>query len=205
MPGPPDPRAVAYLVLRHLYDGDIIEWPMPDDHPQRAVFADLEARGLVARWDRIWPLRDRYRLTEQGIKTIEAVYRPADAEAVFAEMSRGNLKPTARRAFLKQRGYDPHLWPYLHDPWTHWTTFGDSGARYHSYVWEDEQPFRRTRRATAPSAEDVAREQRERELERQRELDWERQQREQVAIVNLDRRDDDHARGAVDHGDLDVS
>jgi len=64
-----DPRAAAtaYLILRHLYDGDIIDWPSPDDHPLREVFAQLEAQGYVARWDRVWPLHDRYRLlTEKG-------------------------------------------------------------------------------------------------------------------------------------------
>ncbi|MFO0613618.1 MAG: hypothetical protein U0414_13565 [Polyangiaceae bacterium] len=205
--GPPaNTRAVAHLILRHLYDGDIIEWPIPDDHPQRAVFQDLEARGLIARWDRIWPLRDRYRLTELGIKTIEAVYRPGDAESLFGEMSKANLKPKARRAFLKQRGYDPTLWPLLHDPWTHWTTFDDAGARWHTYVWEDEQPFRKTRRSREPSAEELAARQRELELERARELEWERQQeRERVANVNLDRDVQDPVRGVIDRGDYDVS
>ena len=41
-----DPRstATAYLILRHLYDGDIIEWPIPDDHPQREIFAQLDVQ-----------------------------------------------------------------------------------------------------------------------------------------------------------------
>ena len=84
-----DPRATAtaYLILRHLYDGDIIEWPIPDDHPLREIFMQLEAQGYVARWDRVWPLHDRYRLTEKGISSIEAVYRPAGADAFFAKTS----------------------------------------------------------------------------------------------------------------------
>ncbi len=142
-----DPRstATAYLILRHLYDGDIIEWPIPDDHPQREIFAQLEAQGYVARWDRVWPLHDRYRLTERGIAAIESVYRPAGAEAFFEDLRRRNLSPHDRRAFLQQHGLNPALWPLLHDPSTHWSTFHEVGARYHSYVWEDMQPPKRVR------------------------------------------------------------
>lgn len=137
--------ATAYLILRHLYDGDVIEWPAPDDHPLRGVFQQLEAEGYVARWDRIWPLRDRYRLTDKGIAAIEAVYRPAGAEAFFEDLRRRNLAPQDRRAYLQAQGLNPALWPLLHDPSTHWSTFGDLGARYHSYVWEDMQPPKRLR------------------------------------------------------------
>jgi len=142
-----DPQATstAYLILRHLYDGDIIEWPIPDDHPLRAVFQGLEAQGYVARWDRVWPLRDRYRLTEKGIATIEAVYRPAGAEAFFDELRRQNLSPEGRRAYLQSRRLDPTLWPLLHDPSTHWSTFLTEGARYLAYIWEDQRPARRRR------------------------------------------------------------
>jgi hypothetical protein len=142
-----DPRATAtaYLILRHLYDGDIIEWPVPDDHPLREVFLQLEAQGYVARWDRMWPLHDRYRLTERGIAAIEAVYRPAGAEAFFDDLRRRNLSPQNRRAHLQAHGLNPALWPLLHDPSTHWSTFLHGGARYHSYVWEDQQPPRRVR------------------------------------------------------------
>ncbi|MBN9159421.1 MAG: hypothetical protein BGO98_38825 [Myxococcales bacterium 68-20] len=142
-----DPRstATAYLILRHLYDGDIIEWPIPDDHPQREIFAQLEAQGYVARWDRVWPLHDRYRLTERGIAAIESVYRPAGAEAFFEDLRRRNLSPQDRRMFLQQHGLNPALWPLLHDPSTHWSTFHEVGARYHSYVWEDMQPPKRVR------------------------------------------------------------
>ena len=142
-----DPRATAtaYLILRHLYDGDIIEWPIPDDHPQREIFAQLEAQGYVARWDRVWPLHDRYRLTERGISAIESVYRPAGAEAFFEDLRRRNLSPQDRRTFLQRHGLNPALWPLLHDPSTHWSTFHEVGARYHSYVWEDMQPPKRVR------------------------------------------------------------
>jgi len=142
-----DPRATAtaYLILRHLYDGDIIDWPIPDDHPLREIFAQLEAQGYVARWDRVWPLHDRYRLTEKGIAAIEAVYRPAGAEAFFADLRRRNLSPVDRRAHLQSQGLNPALWPLLHDPSTHWSTFHEIGARYHAYVWEDLQPPKRVR------------------------------------------------------------
>jgi len=143
-----DPRArgAAYLILRHLYDGDIIEWPIPDDHPMRPIFAQLEAEGYVARWDRVWPLHDRYRLTEKGIATIEQVYRPAGAQAFFDDIRRRNMPPPQRRAFLQQQGLDAGLWPLLHDPSTHWSTFGQTGARWHHFFWEDQMPPRRRRR-----------------------------------------------------------
>lgn len=142
-----DPQATstAYLVLRHLYDGDVIEWPIADDHPQREIFAGLEAQGYVARWDRVWPLHDRYRLTEQGIAAIEAVYRPAGADAFFGELRQQNLSPNDRRAWLEQRGCSPVLWPLLHDPSTHWSTYATHGAPYQQYVWEDSRPARRKR------------------------------------------------------------
>ncbi len=143
----PDAQSVsiAYLVLRHLYDGDVIEWPLDDDHPQRPIFAALEVQGYVARWDRIWPLHDRYRLTERGIAAIEAVYRPAGAEAFFDDLRKRNLSPPNRRAHLQARQLDPTLWPLLHDPSTHWSTFLTTPARYLGYVWEDSRPPKRTR------------------------------------------------------------
>lgn len=142
-----DPQAtsIAYLILRHLYDGDIIEWPVPDDHPQREIFAGLEAQGYVARWDRVWPLSDRYRLTEKGIALIESVYRPAGAEAFMDDVRRQNLSPNDRRAYLASRRLDPVLWPLLHDPSVHWSTFGTTGSRYQAYIWEDQRPPKRRR------------------------------------------------------------
>ena len=144
----PNANALAYLVLRHLYDGDVIEWPIADDHPHVAIFQALEQQSLVARWDRVWPLHDRYRLTEHGIKAIEAVYRPAGAEQFFDGLRRQGLAPAERRGFLQAQGLDPLLWPLLHDPTTHWTTFGTAPARYQQYIWEDTMPMRqrRTRR-----------------------------------------------------------
>jgi len=147
-----DPQAtsVAYLILRHLYDGDIIEWPVPDDHPQRGIFMGLEQQGYVARWDRVWPLSDRYRLTEKGIALIESIYRPAGAEAFFDDVRRQNLAPNDRRAYLVSRRLDPVLWPLLHDPSTHWSTFHQTGSRYQSYIWEDQRPPKRRRPPPGP-------------------------------------------------------
>jgi hypothetical protein len=152
-----DPRSTstAFLVLRHLYDGDIIEWPIADDHPLRGVFAGLEQQGYVARWDRVWPLQDRYRLTENGIRAIESVYRPAGADAFFEELRRQNLPPEQRRAYLASRQLDPMLWPVLHDPATHWSTYGTMPSRYQEYVWEDRMPVRRKR--PRPAARPAAR------------------------------------------------
>jgi hypothetical protein len=113
------------LVLRHLYEGDIVDWPLPDDHPDRALFNGLQKKGWIARWDRIWPLRDRYRLTEAGIAEIERQYDPAKAEAVLGELRKLDLKPRARAQWLRSRGYDPTVWPTLHDPYTHWETWRD--------------------------------------------------------------------------------
>lgn len=142
-----DPRAAAtaYLILRHLYDGDVIDWPIPEGDAHREVFAQLEAQGYIARWDRIWPLQDRYRLTDKGIAAIEAVYRPAGAEAFFDDLRRRNLNAEGRRAHLQAHGLNPALWPLLHDPSTHWSTFVASGGSYHHYIWEDRQPPKRRR------------------------------------------------------------
>jgi hypothetical protein len=134
-----DTRAtsIAYLILRHLYDGDVIEWPISETDPHAPIFAGLEAQGYVARWDRVWPLADRYRLTEKGIALIESVYRPAGADAFFEEVRRQNLAPQDRRNYLANRRLDPLLWPLLHDPSTHWSTYATVGSRYQSYMWED--------------------------------------------------------------------
>ncbi len=139
-----DPLAIstAYLILRHLYDGDIIDWPVATDHPQHMIFAGLEADGYVARWDRVWPLSDRYRLTEKGIATIEAVYRPAGSEGFFNDLRQRNLSPPDRRAYLQAQRLDPSLWPILHDPSTHWSTFASMGGRWSQYIWEDQRPPR---------------------------------------------------------------
>src|SRR5688572_4070008 len=94
----PQELSTAYLILRHIYDGDVIEWPIADDHPLARIFAALEQQGYVARWDRTWPRRDRYRLTEKGISTIEAVYRPAGAEVVWNDLRAKGLGAAERRA-----------------------------------------------------------------------------------------------------------
>ena len=142
-----DPQMVpvAYLILRQLYDGDVIDWPIPDDHALHALFSELEAQGYVARWDRMWPRHDRYRLTDLGIATIEAVYRPATSEALWFELRALALAPAARRAWLVRRGLDPRLWPVVHDPTTHWDSWADDHGLYYGWLWEDEQPYRRRR------------------------------------------------------------
>jgi hypothetical protein len=144
--GDPRANATAYLILRHLYDGDIIDWPIPPDHPQKPIFDWLETQGYVARWDRMWPLHDRYRLTEKGIATIEAVYRPAGADTFFDDLRARNLAPQQRRQWLQSRQLDPILWPVLHDPATHWSTYGAETARWLAYIWEDQSPAKRRRR-----------------------------------------------------------
>jgi hypothetical protein len=146
-----DPQAIstAYLVLRHLYDGDVIDWPIAEDHPLHHVFAGLEAQGYIARWDRVWPLQDRYRLTEKGIATIEAVYRPSGAEQFMNQLREQKMSPAQRRAYLQQQRLDPVLWPLLHDPSTHWSNFGQTGSRYQSWFWEDQRP-KQTRHARRP-------------------------------------------------------
>lgn len=146
----PQDRATAYLILRHLYDGDVIEWPIADDHPLRHVFTALETQGYVARWDRMWPRHDRYRLTDLGIATIEAVYRPAGAEALYHDLRRRNLAAAQRRAYLAQQGYDPVLWPLLHDPTTHWDLWRSDRGRYYDWFWEDQLPYRHRRSPIAP-------------------------------------------------------
>lgn len=138
----PQDLPAAYLILRHLYDGDVIEWPIADDHPLRRVFAGLEAQGYIARWDRVWPLHDRYRLTDQGIARIESVYRPAGAEAIYSGLRSRNLPAAQRRAYLVQHGHDPVLWPLLHDPTTHWDMFHRDRGRYYDWFWEDQLPYR---------------------------------------------------------------
>jgi len=136
----PQARSNAYLILRHLYDGDVIEWPIGDDHPLRDIFAALETQGYIARWDRVWPLHDRYRLTDRGIATIEEVYRPAGAQTIYNDIRSRNLTAAQRRAYLQQQGYDPVLWPLLHDPSTHWDMYRQQRGDYYDWFWEDQYP-----------------------------------------------------------------
>jgi hypothetical protein len=158
-----DPQALsnAYLILRHLYDGDVIEWPIADDHPLRDIFTALEAQGYLARWDRTWPLHDRYRLTDKGIAAIEAVYQPAGAEAIYNDVRGRKLSAAQRRAYLQQQGHDPMLWPLLHDPSTHWDMYRQDRGRYYDWFWEDYQPtpYRHRHQSTYvrdPSLDDPA-------------------------------------------------
>ncbi len=132
----PERAALSYLILRQLYDGDVIEWPIADGHPLAGVFAALVAQDYIARWDRIWPLRDRYRLTERGIAAIEAVYRPGDAESVWGRLRAE--RPAGRRAVLQAHRLDPRLWPVLHDPHTHWSNWPHFRGPWYDFVWEDE-------------------------------------------------------------------
>jgi len=189
----PSAGSTAFLILRHLYDGDIIDWPIADDHPQREVFAQLENEGYVARWDRTWPLHDRYRLTEKGIATIEAVYQPAGSEAFFEELRRQNLQPADRRGYLQARGLHPGLWPILHDPSTHWSTWQSTGGLYQSYLWEDQRPPQRRR----PPPEN-------RERERPYEDDDAFRHDRAPYLVDLDRRQDAEPAGPATP-DYDVS
>jgi hypothetical protein len=168
--GDPQELSTAYLILRDIYDGGAIDWPIADDHPLRHVFAGLEVQGYLARWDRTWPLHDRYRLTDLGIATIEAVYRPAGAESIFNDVRSRNLNAAQRRAYLAQQGYDPVLWPLLHDPSTRWDMWYQDRGGYHDWFWEDQLPYRHHRpdddrddrradqRRTAPYVVDLDRE-----------------------------------------------
>ena len=132
----PERAALSYLILRQLYDGDVLDWPVGDEHPLAEVFAALEGQGYLGRWRRIWPLRDRYRLTEKGISAIEAVYRPGEAEAVWQRLRAE--RPAGRRSVLRSGRYDPRLWPVLHDPHTHWSNWPHFRGPWYDFVWEDE-------------------------------------------------------------------
>lgn len=151
----PRQRANAYLILRHLYDGDVIEWPIDEGHALKPVFDGLEQQGYVARWDRVWPLHDRYRLTEQGIAAIEGVYKPAIADQTWNDLRSRNLTPDQRRGYLQNQGYDPYLWPVLHDPSSSWDTYYDEPGFYSSYIWEDQQSYRRRHHHHIPDPEPV--------------------------------------------------
>jgi hypothetical protein len=134
--------STAYLIMRSLYDGDVIEWPIDSAHPLRAIFEALEQQGYIARWDRTWPRHDRYRLTERGIAQIEGAYRPAGSEQMWNDIRARNLSPLDRRTYLQSQGYDPYLWPLLHDPSTHWDSYRDYRGRYYDYFWEDDYGYR---------------------------------------------------------------
>jgi hypothetical protein len=149
----PSPRAMAfsnprdaltsYLILRDLHDGNVIDWPLDEGHLLRPLFDKLTEQGYVARWDRMWPLHDRYRLTEKGIATLEAAYRPAGAPQFVEQIRAQRLPAPQRRAALQAQRLDPVLWPILHDPYTHWSTILQDQGPYYRFFWEDQAPRRR--------------------------------------------------------------
>ena len=141
---------MSFLVLRHLYDGDVIDWPLPEAHRHRPLLNLLEAQGFVARWDRIWPLTDRYRLTDKGMQRVEAMYKPQGAEAMFRHLREQNVDPVRRRTILVQARLDPWIWPLLHDPYTHWSSWLEMHGAWHDFVWEDYLPINLARAAGAP-------------------------------------------------------
>jgi hypothetical protein len=103
----------------------------------------------------MWPRHDRYRLTDLGIATIEAVYRPSGADAFYHDVRGRGLGPAQRRAYLIQQGYDPVLWPLLHDPTTHWDMYRQDRGRYYDWFWEDQQPYRRRRQGAVSTDDDL--------------------------------------------------
>lgn len=144
--------AVALLVMRHLYDGDAIDWPLASDHPKYPIFQQLESLGYIARWDRIWPLHDRYRLTEKGIREIEQHYRPADADRIFQQMRQSGARSAkARQTLLRNQGVDPWHWTVLHDPYTHWSTWDTDSGSYYRQVWHDPPKRHRSTQEQDPS------------------------------------------------------
>lgn len=137
---------VGLLILRHLHDGGVIDYPLRDDHPAASAMAALMSRGLVAMWDRIWPLHDRYRLTPAGMEWIEATYRPGRAEAVFQELRAAGIPVEARGRWLEERGHDPLRWPAVHDPYVNWDSWTDDPGVWFLYVHDAHAQLREQRR-----------------------------------------------------------
>lgn len=131
---------IGLLVLRHLHTGNVIDYPAPESLPQIKILKTLEDNGFIERWNRLWPLADRYRLTAKGVQAIQAAYRPDNAEAVLQQLRARNLAPSARPQALRALGYDPNYWPILHDPHTHWMTWPELIGPYQRYIWEPELP-----------------------------------------------------------------
>ena len=50
------------------------------------------------------------------------------------------LGASQRRTYLAQRGYDPVLWPLLHDPTTRWDMWPYDRGGYYDWFWEDQLP-----------------------------------------------------------------
>jgi hypothetical protein len=132
--------AVRLVVLRFLHDGEIVDYPIRDDDDLRAVFDVLEREGYLARWNRTWPLNDRYRLTEAGIAEIEKYYRPGPAENAHREMRERGLAPGDRQRWLRERGHDPFLWALLNDPYIDWRSWWSHPGPYARYVFEQAAP-----------------------------------------------------------------
>jgi hypothetical protein len=139
----PRNAATSYLVLRDLHDGNVIDWPLDEAHPLRGLFDLLTEQGYIARWDRMWPLHDRYRLTEKGIAALEGAYRPAGAQQFVDQLRARRLPAPERRAALQAQRLDPVIWPILHDPYTHWTNLAEDQGPYYRFFWEDQAPRRR--------------------------------------------------------------
>lgn len=139
----PRNAATSYLVLRDLHDGNVIDWPLDEGHPLRGLFDQLSEQGYIARWDRMWPLHDRYRLTEKGIAALEGAYRPAGAPQFVDQLRARNMPAPQRRAALQAQKLDPVIWPILHDPYTHWSTILQDQGPYYRFFWEDQAPRRR--------------------------------------------------------------
>ena len=86
------------LILRHLHTGNVIDHPAPEALPQARILKILEENGLIERWNRVWPMTDRYRLTEKGAQVIQGAFRPEGAEAIFQQLRSRNLPPPPAQA-----------------------------------------------------------------------------------------------------------
>lgn len=139
----PRNAATSYLILRELADGGVIDWPLDEADAQRPLFDGLEAGGFIVRWDRVWPLHDRYRLTEKGIQALEAVYNPGAASPLIERIRAQDLPPAQRRAQLLAVRLDPVVWPILHDPYTHWSSIRVDQGHLYRFFWEDQVAPRR--------------------------------------------------------------
>jgi hypothetical protein len=145
---------LGMLILRHLHEGDVIDYPVDSDIPQAYIFRALETSGYIERWHRIWPLHDRYRITPQGLAALQKVYQPESAQATLAQLGAQAQNPYARRQLIQGRGVDPALWGALHDPHTHWMTFHQYPGPYHRYLYADRYERRYERRREVEEVED---------------------------------------------------
>jgi hypothetical protein len=130
-------RAIRLLIMRALLDGDVIDYPIAADHRKHGLFSALEAEGLIARWDRMWPLHDRYRLTERGTSLIQRLQDP-DAQDFFERLKEQGLSPAARRKELRSRNLDPFDYSVVNDPYSSWETWDDDPGAFFLYVNEQD-------------------------------------------------------------------